>query len=163
MLLDTVVMNWYHSYFNNWMKIQISFFFSQLDGRFTTGNQNVSGWGRVEGSIWNSEKSLVKGTYPHNRMQSGRDWARDARGFREPGGLMPGYRLEALSAQKSPSYLVQWLFQDKIFSLSSACQAEVSKPGCTPEFLLFQWLRHVWLFCNPMDCRGPGSSVHGIS
>ena len=56
---------------------------------------------------------------------------------------MPGYRLEALSAQKSPSYLVQWLLQDKIFSLSFACQAEVSKPGCTPEFLLFQWLRHV--------------------
>ena len=22
---------------------------------------------------------------------------------------------------------------------------------------------HVWLFCNPMDCSSPGSSVHGIS
>ena len=23
-------------------------------------------------------------------------------------------------------------------------------------------LSHVWLFCNPMDCSPPGSSVHGI-
>ena len=24
-------------------------------------------------------------------------------------------------------------------------------------------LNHIWLFCNPMDCSPPGSSVHGIS
>ena len=24
-------------------------------------------------------------------------------------------------------------------------------------------LSHVWLFCDPMDCSPPGSSVHGIS
>ena len=26
-----------------------------------------------------------------------------------------------------------------------------------------QWLSHVWLFCDPMDCSTPGSSVYGIS
>ena len=35
-------------------------------------------------------------------------------------------------------------------------------------FILFHWSRlllfsRVWLFCDPMDCRPPGSSVHGIS
>ena len=24
-------------------------------------------------------------------------------------------------------------------------------------------LSHVWIFCNPMDCGPPGSSVHGVS
>lgn len=42
---------------------EIQIFFFQLDERFTARNENVSGWGRVAGSIWNSEKSLVKGTY----------------------------------------------------------------------------------------------------
>ena len=27
----------------------------------------------------------------------------------------------------------------------------------------FHSLSHVWLFCNPMDCSPPASSVHGIS
>ena len=26
-----------------------------------------------------------------------------------------------------------------------------------------QLLSHVWVFCNPMNCSPPGSSVHGIS
>ena len=26
-----------------------------------------------------------------------------------------------------------------------------------------EWLRPVWLFCDPMDCSPPGSSVYGIS
>ena len=26
----------------------------------------------------------------------------------------------------------------------------------------FRSVSHVWLFCNPMDCSLPGSSVHGI-
>ena len=25
------------------------------------------------------------------------------------------------------------------------------------------WLNHVHLFCDPMDCSPPGSSIHGIS
>ena len=29
--------------------------------------------------------------------------------------------------------------------------------------LLSQLLSHIQLFCDPMDCRLPGSSVHGIS
>ena len=28
---------------------------------------------------------------------------------------------------------------------------------------IFQSLNCVWLFCNPMDCNLPGSSIHGIS
>lgn len=69
MLLHTAVMNWYNSYFNNWMKIQVSFlfFFFQLDGRFTNGKPECFRVSRLEGSIWNSEKSLVKGTYAHQQ------------------------------------------------------------------------------------------------
>ena len=37
---------------------------------------------------------------------------------------------------------------------------------CTPVYrvviLLFSLLSCVWLFCDPMDCSPPGSSVHGI-
>ena len=29
--------------------------------------------------------------------------------------------------------------------------------------LLVQLISHVWLFCDPIDCRPPDSSVHGIS
>ena len=29
-------------------------------------------------------------------------------------------------------------------------------------FVVVQSLSHVWLFCHPMDCSLPGSSVHGI-
>ena len=29
--------------------------------------------------------------------------------------------------------------------------------------LLIYLLSPIWLFCNPMDCSSPGSSVHGIS
>ena len=28
---------------------------------------------------------------------------------------------------------------------------------------ILQQLSHVWLFCDPMDCSPPGSSVHGTS
>ena len=28
--------------------------------------------------------------------------------------------------------------------------------------MVVESLSHVWLFCNPRDCRPPGSSVHGI-
>ena len=31
-----------------------------------------------------------------------------------------------------------------------------------PLLLLLLSLSHVWLFCDPMDCSPPGSSVHGI-
>ena len=31
-----------------------------------------------------------------------------------------------------------------------------------PVVIVVLSLRHVWLFCNPMDCSPPGSSVHGI-
>ena len=29
-------------------------------------------------------------------------------------------------------------------------------------FVVTQWLSHIRLFCDPMDCSRPGSSVHGI-
>ena len=29
--------------------------------------------------------------------------------------------------------------------------------------VVVQWLSCIWLFCNPMDCSPPASSVHGIS
>ena len=29
--------------------------------------------------------------------------------------------------------------------------------------VVVSWLSHFWLFCDPMDCSLPGSSVHGIS
>ena len=29
--------------------------------------------------------------------------------------------------------------------------------------VILQWLRHVWLSCDPVDCSPPGSSVHGIA
>ena len=39
--------------------------------------------------------------------------------------------------------------------LKSTCQWHL--------LLVVQSLSHVWLFCYPMDCNPPGSSVHGIS
>ena len=34
---------------------------------------------------------------------------------------------------------------------------------CIRSLVVVQSLRRVRLFCNPMDCSPPGSSVHGIS
>ena len=44
--------------------------------------------------------------------------------------------------------------------LQGCCQSS----ACENFFKKWKWkpLRHVQLFCNPMDCSLPGSSVHGI-
>ena len=47
------------------------------------------------------------------------------------------------------------LFLREIFSSGSHIYTYVCVYG--------QSLSHVWLFCDPMDCSPPGSSVHGIS
>ena len=42
------------------------------------------------------------------------------------------------------------------------CHCE-SKMILTPNLALFTWWKwSVWLFCHPMDCSSPGSSVHEI-
>ena len=43
-------------------------------------------------------------------------------------------------------------------------QHHVVESGSSHEFQLapWYWVRHDWVFCNPMDCNRPGSSVHGI-
>ena len=43
------------------------------------------------------------------------------------------------------------LFQNRFYSLIPSIQ-----------ILCVQLLSHVQLFCDPMDCSPPGSSVHGI-
>ena len=35
--------------------------------------------------------------------------------------------------------------------------------AAVPSYVAVLFLSCVWLFCNPMDCNPPGSSVHGIS
>ena len=51
--------------------------------------------------------------------------------------------------------------QNSFITLGTLPLANVNKPSLV--FLLFLLsLSHVQLFCDPMDCRLPGSTVHGI-
>ena len=58
----------------------------------------------------------------------------------------------------SKSWLVQWLLQcshtEKWFILTMDLFIVCAHT---------QSFSRVWLFCNPVDCSSPGSSVHGIS
>ena len=51
-------------------------------------------------------------------------------------------------------YNSYWLFLNE---MSNCINADISIPMC-----MLSSFSHGWLFCNPMDCRPPGSSVHGI-
>ena len=33
---------------------------------------------------------------------------------------------------------------------------------CTEKLCVLSHFSHIWLFCDPIDCSPPGSSVHGI-
>ena len=62
------------------------------------------------------------------------------------------------------SQILDWKAANyKSASLSYSGQAqEVRLPQIKASNPSLDMLSHVWLFCNPMDCSPPVSSVHGI-
>ena len=62
---------------------------------------------------------------------------------------------------RSQSQCACWLHPQ----IRSPFLLDTQPPKQRPHFLipLMLVLSHVWLFCDPMDCSPPGSSVHEIS